>query len=135
MAAEVPEHMTPGMRLVARCVGVLFIITGATKLVGLSAVKDYFADAGLPPLLVPIAGVAEIALGALMFRRKTWQFGSIGILVTMVFAALSHVMTGQRLYLLFLNAILINLCMWLLEKDPPRFLNVRRAPRASVGPR
>ena len=135
MAVEVTEHMTPGMRLVARSIGVFFIATGVIKLVGLSAVKVYFADAGLPLFLVPLAGAVEIVLGVAMLRRQTWQFGAVGILVSMVFAALSHVMTGERLYLLFLNAILINLCMWLLEKDPPRFLNVRRAPRASVGPR
>ena len=129
MAAEVPEEMTPGMRRVARGVGVFFIATGAFKLVGLSAVKDFFAGVG------PVAGLVEIGFGLLMFRRRTYQYGSIGILVWMVFAALSHVMTGQRLYLLFMNAILINLCMWLLEKDPPPFLNVRRPKRASLGRR
>lgn len=135
MAAEVPERMTPGMHLVARCMGGFFLATGAVKLIGLSAVKDYFASAGLPLFLVPLAGVVEIVLGFLMFRPRTYQFGSVGILVWMVFAALSHVMTGQRLSLLFLNAILINLSMWLLEKDPPRFLNVRKPPRASLGRR
>ena len=135
MAVEVPQYMTPGMRVVARGMGVFFIATGAIKVVGLSAAKDFFARVGLPLFLVPVAGLVEIAFGLLMFRRRTYQYGSVGILVWMVFAALSHVMTGQRLYLLFMNAILINLCMWLLEKDPPPFLNVRRPKRASLGRR
>lgn len=133
MAADVPERMTPGMRLVARGVGTLFLITGALKVVGLSGAKGFFLDVGLPGWLVVVAGLVELALGGLMFRRRTAQYAAVGILVWMVFAALSHVMTGQKLWLLFFNAVVINLCMWLLERDPPGFLNVRKPRRASLG--
>jgi len=68
-----------------------------------------------------------------MLRRRTSQYGAVGVLVWMVFAALSHVMTGEKLWLLFFNAVVINLCMWLLEKDPPGFLDVRKPRRASLG--
>lgn len=133
MAAEVPERMTPGMRLVARGVGVLFLLTGALKLVGLSGVKDFFLQLGLPGWMVVVAGLAELVLGGLMFARRTWQYGAVAILVWMVFAALSHVMTGEKLWLLFFNAVVINVCMWLLEKNPPGFLDVRKPRRASLG--
>ena len=52
MAVEVPQYMTPGMRVVARGMGVFFIATGAIKVVGLSAAKDFFASVGLPLFLV-----------------------------------------------------------------------------------
>lgn len=116
--------------------GVLFLGTGLVKLVGLSAVKHFFAMIGLPLWMVPLAGVVELAFGLLLLRRRTYQYGALGVLVWMVFAALSHVMTGDQLYFLFFNAILINLCMWILEKDPPSFLNVRRPfKRAPLGRR
>lgn len=133
MAAEVPGRMTPGMRLVARGLGVFFLATGLTKLIGLSWVTHFFADVGLPGWVVWAAGLAELGLGLMLFFRRTWKFAASGVLIWMVFAALSHVMTGERLYLLFMNAIVINLCMWLLEKDPPRLLDVRKPWRASVG--
>ncbi len=133
MAAEAPEPMTRGMRLVARGMGVLFLATGVTKLLGLSSVEGYFEHIGLPVWMVWIAGGVEIGLGGLMFFRRTWQYAAMGILAWMVMAALSHVMSGVGLYLLFFNASLINLCLWLLEKDPPPLLNVRLRKRASLG--
>ena len=133
MAAEEPQRMTPGMRVVARGLGVFFLFAGVLKLIGLSAVDDYFEVVGLPRWAEVVAGAVEFGFGLSMFSRRTYQYGSIGIFGWMVFAALSHVMTGEQMWLLFFNAAVINLCMWLLEKDPPPFLNVRRPKRASLG--
>ena len=41
-------------------------------------------------------------------------------------AALSHVMSGSRLYMLFVNAYFLAAAIWVVRMERPRFLQVKQ---------
>jgi hypothetical protein len=111
---------------------VAFIAIGLSKVFGFSPQYEFFKELGLPGGMVPVIGVIEILVGALCFHRKTQSYGACGVILLMGAASLTHVMSGARLYMLFINAYFIVGAIWVVRMERPRFLQVRvpeRAPR------
>lgn len=107
---------------------VAFIAIGLSKVFGFSPQYDFFTELGLPRALVPFIGIVEVFVGALCFHRKTQSYGAVGVILLMGAAALAHVMSGARLYMLFINAYFIAGAIWVVRMERPRFLQVRPRP-------
>lgn len=107
---------------------VAFIAIGLSKVFGFSPQYEFFSELGLPRGLVPFVGVAELIVGAMCFARKTQSYGAVGVIMLMGAAALTHVMSGARMYMLFINAYFIFAAIWVVRMERPRFLQVRPSP-------
>ncbi|MDP1824289.1 MAG: DoxX family protein [Archangium sp.] len=118
------KEMPLRMRLVTLVLGLVFLTSGATKLLGLSTLGDFFVHLRLPPWMLPAVGGAEFIVGLLTLNRSTHWYGAVGVAVMMIGAALTHVMTGYLLPMVFLNAALLAASVWVVVKDRPFFLRV-----------
>jgi uncharacterized membrane protein YphA (DoxX/SURF4 family) len=112
------------MRLVTLVLGFVFVTSGATKLLGLSTLAEFFVSLRLPPWMLPVVGGAEFVVGLLTLNRSTHSYGAVGVALMMIGAALSHVMTGYMLPMVALNAALLVAAVWVIVKDRPFFLRV-----------
>lgn len=112
------------VRLFTILMGSVFIILGVAKLIGISPTYDFFEQLDMPRALVPVIGVLELLVGVLTINRSTHSYGAVGVIVFMGGAALSHVMSGAHLYMLFLNAYFLAAAIWVVRMDRPRFLQV-----------
>jgi hypothetical protein len=54
------------------------------------------------------------------------------VILLMGAAALTHVMSGARLYMLFINTYFIFAAIWVVRMNRPRFLQVRPVPEGTV---
>lgn len=104
---------------------VAFIAIGLSKVFGFSPQYEFFTELGLPRVLVPIVGVVEVLVGALCFIRRTQSYGAVAVFMLMSVAALAHVMSGARLYMLFINVYFLFAAGWVVRMERPRFLQVR----------
>ena len=117
--------------------GVVFVGVGVAKLLGFSPQYEFFEELGLPRGIVPAVGVVELLVGVLCINRKTQSYGAVGVFLLMGAASLSHVMSGARLYMLFINAYFIAASVWVVRMERPRFLRVdinpdQAAPRPTL---
>jgi len=103
---------------------VAFIGVGVAKLFGLSWQTDFFSELGLPRALVPLVGAVELVVGLLCFNRRSQSYGAVGVILLMGAAALTHVMSGARMYMLFINAYFIFAAIWVVRMERPRFLRM-----------
>ena len=106
--------------------GVAFLGLGVAKLVGLSPQFAFFEELGLPRAMVPMVGVVEVLVAILCVNRSTQSYGALGVILLMGAAALSHVMSGSRLYMLFVNAYFLAAAIWVVRMERPRFLQVKQ---------
>ncbi len=104
--------------------GAAFLGLGVAKLVGLSPQFAFFEELGLPRALVPMVGAVELLIGLLCLNRSTQSYGAVGVILLMGAAALTHVMSGSRLYMLFINAYFLAAAIWVVRMERPRFLQV-----------
>ena len=104
--------------------GAAFLGLGVAKLLGLSPQFAFMEELGLPRALVPMIGAVELLIGMLCINRSTQSYGALGVILLMGAAALSHVMSGSRLYMLFINAYFLAAAIWVVRMDRPRFLQV-----------
>lgn len=104
--------------------GAAFLGLGVAKLVGLSPHYTFFEELGLPRAMVPIVGAMEVMVGILCVNRSTQSYGALGVILLMGAAALTHVMSGSRLYMLFVNAYFLAAAIWVVRMERPRFLRV-----------
>ncbi len=104
--------------------GAAFLGLGVTKLLGLSPQYVFFEELGLPRALVPMVGVVELLIGFSCLNRSTQSYGALGVILLMGAAALTHVMSGSRLYMLFINAYFLAAAIWVVRMERPRFLQV-----------
>jgi putative oxidoreductase len=75
--------------------GIFFIAAGGAKLMGSPSQVERFAQWGYPIWFVYLTGIIEVGGGICLFIPKTQRYG-IGVLsVTMVGAALTHLMAGE----------------------------------------
>lgn len=118
------KEMPLRMRVVTLVLGFVFLTSGATKLLGLSSLADFFVSLRLPAWMLPVVGGAELVVGLLTLNRSTHAYGAVGVALMMIGAALSHVMTGYMLPMVFLNAALLVAAVWVIVKDRPFFLRV-----------
>ncbi len=106
--------------------GAAFLGLGVAKLVGLSTQFAFFEELGLPRAMVPMVGLVEVLVGILCINRSTQSYGALGVILLMGAAALSHVMSGSRLYMLFINAYFLAAAIWVVRMERPRFLQVKQ---------
>ena len=104
--------------------GAAFLGLGVAKLLGLSPQFAFMEELGLPRALVPMIGAVELLIGMLCINRSTQSYGALGVILLMGAAALSHVMSGSRLYMLFINAYFLAAAVWVVRMERPRFLQV-----------
>lgn len=119
------DHSVPRrVRFFTFGMGVAFVGLGLSKLLGFSPQYEFFSALGLPGALVPMVGVLEVMVGALCFHPMTRSYGAVGVIMLMGAAALTHVMSGARLYMLFINAYFLAAAIWCVRMERPRFLRV-----------
>jgi hypothetical protein len=104
--------------------GLAFVGIGVAKLLGYSPQYAFFDELGLPRALVPAVGALEVMIGALCLNRATRSYGAVGVILLMGAASLAHVMSGARLYMLFINAYFLMAAIWVVRMERPRFLRV-----------
>lgn len=118
------ESVARRVRFFTLCMAVAFVAIGLTKVLGFSPEYEFFKELGLPRGMVPVIGVIEIIVGALCFNRRSQSYGACAVILLMGAAALTHVMSGARLYMLFINTYFIFAAIWVVRMDRPRFLQV-----------
>lgn len=110
------------LRAVSTTLAVVFLLAGGTKLMRPPLQVDMFRQFGLPGWTLTVVGALEIIFAALTFGRSTRAYGAVGLVAVMVGAALTHVMTGVMLPMLFINAVLFGAAAWVVIKHRPTFL-------------
>ena len=90
--------MHRGLKIVAVVVGTLlglwFLLAGSQKFLARAAFETMFSDFGLPLGLVPVIGVLELLGGVLALIPRTALYGAALIVVVMIGAAGSHLISG-----------------------------------------
>lgn len=124
MTTDEFKPMRPSMRVVTTVQGFVFLSLGASKLLGLSMATQFLERLRLPHWTLLAVGVAEFLVGILVLNRKTHSYGALGIALMMIGAALTHIMTGVMLPMVFVNAALVVSAVWVVVKDRPFFLRV-----------
>ena len=122
MATE--DSVLRRVRFFTMGMGVAFVAVGVAKLLGVSQLYAFFRELGLPSALVPAVGAIEVMVGALCLNRATRSYGAVGVILLMGLAALAHVMSGARLYMLFINVYFLFAATWVVRMERPRFLRV-----------
>jgi len=107
---------------------IAFVGMGVSKLLGYEPQVEFFQELGLPRALVPAVGVLEVMVGIMCLNRATQSYGAVGVIMLMGAAALTHVMSGARLYMLFINAYFLVAAIWVVRMERPRFLRVSEPP-------
>jgi hypothetical protein len=126
------ESVRRRVRFFTSGMSVAFIAIGLSKVFGFSPQYDFFAELGLPRGMVPVIGAVEVVVGALCFHRKTQSYGAVAVIMLMGAAALTHVMSGARMYMLFINAYFIFAAIWVVRMERPRFLRVDVPPEGGA---
>lgn len=67
-------------------VAAIFVIHGVSKLMNIEGTQMFFQIIGLPTVLAPIVGGAEVLFGALMLFGFGTTFAALGIIATMIVA-------------------------------------------------
>ena len=100
--------------------GIFFIAAGGAKLMGSASQVEHFAQWGYPLWFLYLTGIIEVGGGICLFLPKTQWYG-IGVLsITMIGAALTHLMAGEMgavpVPLVLLGLLL--LLAWMIRKPP-----------------
>ena len=97
--------------------GVMFLASGVTKLLGLQVHVEMFEAFGLPRwALIPV-GLLEALSAALLFIPRTRFFGALGVCAAMLGAAAVHLASGVMPAMVFLNAALFAAAAWVASKS------------------
>ena len=75
--------------------GVMFIMAGGAKLMGNHSQVEHFAHWGYPLWFLYLTGMIEVGGGICLFIPKAQFYGIIVLSMTMVGAALTHLMAGE----------------------------------------
>ncbi|MDT3776416.1 DoxX family protein [Nitrospira sp. MA-1] len=75
--------------------GIFFIAAGGAKLMGSESQVEHFAQWGYPIWFLYLTGVIEVGGGLCLFISKTQWYGMVGLSITMVGAALTHLKAGE----------------------------------------
>jgi uncharacterized membrane protein YphA (DoxX/SURF4 family) len=101
--------------VLAAILAVIFVLTGATKVIGLPMMADQFADWSYPTWFMYVVGLMEIAGAGLLVAVRTRRLGAFLIGIIMVGAIATHVRVGEMAMtpapLVMLLAVL-----WLLRR-------------------
>jgi putative oxidoreductase len=75
--------------------GIFFIAAGGAKLMGSESQVEHFAQWGYPIWFLYLTGIIEVVGGLCLFIPKTQWYGMVVLSITMVGAALTHLMAGE----------------------------------------
>lgn len=75
--------------------GVMFIMAGGAKLMGNHSQIEHFAQWGYPLWFLYLTGLIEVSGGICLFIPKVQFYGIVVLSITMVGAALTHLMAGE----------------------------------------
>ena len=75
--------------------GIFFIAAGGAKLMGSQSQVEHFAQWGYPFWFLHLIGFIEVGAGLCLFIPRTQWYGIVVLSITMVGAALTHLMAGE----------------------------------------
>jgi putative oxidoreductase len=75
--------------------GVMFIMAGGAKLMGNHSQVEHFAQWGYPLWFLYLTGFIEVSGGICLLIPKVQFYGIVVLSITMVGAALTHLMAGE----------------------------------------
>ncbi len=100
--------------------GGMFIMAGGAKLMGEHSQVEHFALWGYPLWFLYVIGFIEVAGGICLFIPKTQFYGIVVLSITMVGAAVTHLVAHEMSAFpvpLVLLALLVMLA-WTMPKEP-----------------
>jgi uncharacterized membrane protein YphA (DoxX/SURF4 family) len=113
-------------RIITVALGVIFFASGLSKVLFLPLAVDFFHAIHFARWALPVVGAAEVVLAVLMVASPaTKPWGATGIGALMTGAAMTHVMTGVMLPMLFLDLTLFNAAVWVVVKHRPDFMRLK----------
>lgn len=83
-----------------------FFAAGGTKLLAMDPHPAQFAAFGLPAFAMYVVGLVEVAAAGLLLSKKTRFYGASLLVLTMIGAALTHIVTSVAVSTLGANALL-----------------------------
>ena len=107
-----------GVTIIAVILGVLFLLSGAAKLVGAEMTAQMFAAFGYPMWFMYVVGAFEALGGILLFSGGRRFIGSLILAVIMVGAVGTHIVHAEYA-MAILPAILFAVLMWIGSKTRP----------------
>jgi uncharacterized membrane protein YphA (DoxX/SURF4 family) len=116
--------MPLSVRIVTTALGVVFLASGLTRLLGLPMQAELFAQFGFPRWMIYAVGAVEVLIAVLTLTPSTHSYGAVGVVLLMAGAVLTHAVTGVRVPMIALNALLLFPAIWVVRRDRPRFLRV-----------
>ena len=75
--------------------GICFVVAGGAKLMGSESQFEHFTQWGYPIWFLYLTGIIEVGGGLCLFIPKTQWYGIVVLSITMVGAALTHLMAGE----------------------------------------
>lgn len=125
-----PRPMEPNkkerwLRVVSSILASVFIIMGLAKWIGQPTMVQMFKDFTFPPWMLPLVGTLEVGFAVFTFIPATRGYGALGLAGVMIGAAITHIMTGVMLPMLFVNLALFLAAAWIVTKQRPPFLSPR----------
>jgi uncharacterized membrane protein YphA (DoxX/SURF4 family) len=91
--------------VVSTVLGFVFLLSGGSKLAGAEMQVEMFGRLGLPDWSLPTVGVIEFVSAILILLPATRAMGAASIVVIMVGAALTHLVTGVIMQMVLVNII------------------------------
>jgi putative oxidoreductase len=112
MASTIEKFRQPAIGLGAVALGVVFLITGVTKLLGAQFNVELFRDFGLPAWVMYAVGAVEIAAAVLVWLPRTRFFGALTICGLMMGAAAVHLLSAVWPSMILVNGVLLAAAAW-----------------------
>lgn len=117
-ATHIPRR--PTETVLAAVLAVIFMLTGATKVIGLPMMADQFAGWGYPLWFMYAVGIGELAGAGLLVPFNTRRFGAFLIGIVMVGAVATHIRASE-FALTPVPLVVLLIALWLLRPrvEPP----------------
>jgi hypothetical protein len=131
MASNIEKFRQPAIGMAVGTLGVVFLATGLSKLLGAPFNVAMFGAFGLPLWAMYVVGGLEIASAALLFVPRTRFFGAFGICALMLGAAGVHLLSGFGAPMVLLNGLLFAVAAWVGSQTG---MTVREPPPLHGGP-
>lgn len=120
-----PEVRERKLQVVTAGLGVVFLFSGLTKLLGAEFQAVLFERFGFSTAVLMTVGALEVLFAVLVVIKATRPWGAMGLAVLMGGAAMTHIMTGVLMPLIFANVVLFPASVWVVIKQRPGFLKLR----------
>lgn len=75
--------------------GMLFLLAGLPKLVGVAAVLERFSEWGYPTQFAYVIGLVEVIAGIGLIVNRTVRYGALLLLAVMAGALFTHALAGE----------------------------------------